>query len=679
MTDDCSRMRKQEGGAAGMAGRVYEHRGFMLDVSRHYMPAEEIRRLLDAAKILGLNRMHWHLTDDQGWRMEIRSYPNLTETGSVRGRSYFGGTPGEERNDGFYSQQEIRDIVAYAGSLGIEVIPEIELPGHAAAMLAAYPELSCRRGEAGRWENRVEISGGIFPALVCAGKDEALALIRNVLDEVTELFPFPAVHIGGDEAVKLRWRRCPDCQARMRKLGLASEDALQRWLMLEIGAYLAEKGRRTIVWGDALAGGPLPDHFIVQQWMEGEENTRAFMAGGGQVIRSDTDYFYLDYSYGQIDVRKIWEMPGIPDYAAGYEDRLLGMECPLWTERIAGLDRAAFQLFPRLAAAALRMREPEMPWEDFRARVAELTAEVERKTGLKGAPEALWALSPAEAEKVLAAERERTRLPETAPVPGEGTLFLLDEAERLALRLGIPRAFVLKGGDSVLAGLSGPAAPEGDSGAGILMRQLMQAAESRLWGAWKRIPEEIWIETMKAFPRFISEHRRSYGYDGFDRAGWTVRQAGARIFRIGELEYELAETEARKREIGVHIPSDARLEPERLNDSLTRADAFLREFFPEWAGLPKTCESWLLSPVLKEWLPPDSRILRFQEAFDLLENLPDNDAALEWVFHVAEGQRAGLALAGLPEDTSLQKNMKALLLSGGKPGAAYGVLARPFR
>ena len=357
----------------------------------------------------------------------------------------------------------------------------------------------------------------------------------------------------------------------------------------------------------------------------------------------------------------------------------MGIECPLWTERIASLDRAAFQLFPRLAAAAVRMREADMPWEAFRARVAELTAEIERKTGLKGAPEELWDLSPEEAKQVRIAERERIRLPETAPVPDEGTMNLLDEAERLALKLGIPREFALKAGDSMLAELAGQGAPENDLGAGILMHQLMEAMASRKWGAWKRIPEEIWIESMKAFPRFISEHRRSYGYDGFDRYEWTVRQAGARLFRIGELEYELAENEPGKREIGVHIPSDAKLEPDRMNESLARADAFLREYFPDWADLPKTCESWLLSPVLKELLPPESRILRFREAFDIREDLPENDAALEWVFHVAGGQREGLDLSALPEETSLQRKMKALLLAGRKPGAAYGVLAHPFR
>ena len=196
---------------------VFEHRGFMLDVSRHYMPPEEIRKLLDAAAILGLNRMHWHLTDDQGWRVEIRRYPSLTKVGSVRGDSCFGGTPAGERNCGFYTQEEIRELVSYAAGCGIEIMPEIEIPGHASAMLAAYPEFGCRDENGNLWKNRVEISDGIFPALVCAGSDRALVFLKEILDEIMDLFPCPMVHIGGDEALKIRWRRCPDGSLAFRQ------------------------------------------------------------------------------------------------------------------------------------------------------------------------------------------------------------------------------------------------------------------------------------------------------------------------------------------------------------------------------------------------------------------------------------------------------------------------------
>ena len=207
----------------------FTHKGFMLDVCRHYMPAEDIRRMLDAAALCGMNRMHWHLTDDQGWRIEIKKYPLLTDIGAKRGPSFFGDVSQTENNCGFYTQEEVRGIVAYAKKLGIEIIPEIEIPGHACAMLAAYPQLGCRRtvwpewtptdGQAG-YVHAVRKIGGIFPDLVCAGRDESIRFLEDVLDEITELFPFPMVHIGGDEAPKLHWRRCPDCQARMRAEGI---------------------------------------------------------------------------------------------------------------------------------------------------------------------------------------------------------------------------------------------------------------------------------------------------------------------------------------------------------------------------------------------------------------------------------------------------------------------------
>ena len=663
-----------------MAATVFEHMGFMLDVSRHYMPPEEIRKLLDAAAVLKLNRMHWHLTDDQGWRVEIRKYPYLTKTGSVRGDSCFGGTPAGERNSGYYTQTEIRDLVSYAASLGIDIIPEIEIPGHASAMLASYPEFGCLDRNGKRWENRVEISDGIFPALICAGSDRTLDFLKDVLDEIISLFPFPMIHIGGDEALKIRWRRCPDCQRRMSEQDLPSEDALQRWLLLQVGEYLAGKGRCTIVWNDVLAGGLLPvDTFIVQQWLGGEDRTRAFMESGGSVIRSDLAHFYFDYPYGSIDVRHIYNTSRIPQYALGYEDRLLGVECPLWTERVADLDRAAYLLFPRLAAVASRMNEEERPWEAFRSRVAELETKIGQATGLHGAPETLWDLSPEEAAAERDAEEERTRIinaPDSVLAPD--LLNQVENAERLALSLGIARDFVLKGGDAVLAKLYRHPATESTDGAEQLISQLMTAADSRRWGEWKRIPEDIWIETMKCFPRFISEHRRSYGRDGFDRYGWTVRQISARLFRIGELEYELITKESGGREVGLHIPSDADMDPAKLNDSLAKAGAFLREYFPEWADAPRTCESWLLSPVLKDLLPSSSRILRFRNAFDLTGTEPEDDSALEWVFHIAEGQRPVKDYSRLPEDTSLQRSMKSLLLRGSKPGSASGILARPF-
>ena len=241
--------------------------GFMLDVSRHFMPVEDVLKLLDAAAVCGVNTMHWHLTDDQGWRMEIKKYPLLTQVGSQRGDSYFGAISETEHNCGFYTQEQIRQVVTYAQKLGIQIIPELEVPGHASAMLAAYPQFGCGRTilQNGReqtleapYDYQVLNIGGIFPNLICAGKDGALRFLEDILDEVTELFPAPYVHIGGDEAVKLHWRRCPDCQRRIRQEGLKDEEDLQRWLVLQIGEYLAGKGKKVIVYNDCLAGGHAP-------------------------------------------------------------------------------------------------------------------------------------------------------------------------------------------------------------------------------------------------------------------------------------------------------------------------------------------------------------------------------------------------------------------------------------
>ena len=270
----------------------------MLDVSRHFMPVEHIKRLIEGAALCGINRMHWHLTDDQGWRIEIQRYPQLTETGpGGAGRGL--GLPRAQRTTADFTPNQMYGALLLAKDHNIEIIPEIEIPGHASALLAAMPECGCRRlGSRHAIHYTVMTSAGIFPNLVCAGRDDTLHVIQNILDEVIALFPFPVIHIGGDETPKLHWRRCPDCQQRMKSLGIATEDELQRWMMLQIGEYLAKKGRRTIVWSDVLAGGMLPKHFIVQQWLNDAPMVSDFMKADGQVICSDTRYYYFDYVYG---------------------------------------------------------------------------------------------------------------------------------------------------------------------------------------------------------------------------------------------------------------------------------------------------------------------------------------------------------------------------------------------
>ena len=676
-----------------MERKSYPYRGFMLDPARHFMPAQDVCRVIEAAAACGMNRMHWHLTDDQGWRLEIKKYPLLTQAGAQRGPSYFGDhVPETENNCGFYTQREVRDIVAFAQEKGIEIVPEIEVPGHASAMLAAYPEFGCRRTlprlsgeeiEEQPYPYRVMTYAGVFPNLICAGKESAVRFLKDILDEVVDLFPGPEVHIGGDEAVKMHWRRCPDCQKRMQKEGLSDERALQRSLVLEIGAYLAQKGKKTIVWNESLEGGGLPPHFIVQHWLGGKEETQAFMAGGGQVICSDVEYYYVNRPYSSIDAYGIWRAPLVPDYAEGHEENLLGLECTLWAERITNVQRASYLLFPRAAAVAMKALHPEgLPgWEGFQAALREKMRQVEA-IGLTPGPEEIWRMAEDAAEEEKKAEdqvRHAPRMEEVFRI-NDGML-IQDSLERLLQAIQMPRPFAQRVMDFAWADLkefSGGAPEESGDGGEEMARQLLTAVKNNWNGPWNPLPREVFIDTMKCFTRFVQEYFQSYGAYGFDRGFWTTRQINARLFRLGELEYELLQ-EGDNRSVALHIPSDCRLESALLNESIDRAKEFLAAYFPEWQDAPMTCESWLLSPALKELLPPDSRILRFQRAFDLIPGADDErEAVLQWVYHLAPPQQRGISLNDLPEDTSLQRNMKRFLLCGGIVTAASGPMARRF-
>jgi hexosaminidase len=660
-----------------MTRRPFSHCGFMLDSVRHFMPVEDIKTMIKGARTAGANRLHWHLTDDQGWRIEIKKYPKLTEIGSRRGDSYFGGVSVTVNNSGFYTQDEIREIVRFAGENGMEVIPEIEIPGHASALLAAYPEFGCIRNGGEPWEYSVERGPGIFRNLKCAGNDAAVLFLKDILDEVIALFPFRMIHLGGDEALKIHWRRCPLCRKKIREKGLKDEDDLQRHLILELGEYLKEKGREVIVWNDVLNGGLLPSHFIIQQWMDGEEQTKKFMECGGRIIYSDISTYYFDYPYGHSDIRKIFDAKRIPSFAEGHEENFLGLECPLWSERITDLRRASYLLFPRLTAVCLKSEDNGLSYDEF---VDEIKIRQKRidALGLAGAPEDMWDMDEKDAKTDVRADRDRINAPEAMDyVRWSKGLVLLERSERFMRELGIPEEFVIKAGDTYLDGLYGKETVSDGSGASELMRQISDVLDSRSSGPWKDIPEDIWMDTMRCFPRFISEYKRALGRYGFDRYSWTVRQVGCTLFRIGELEYELLD-DGDKRCIALHIPSDARLESDLLNDSVRRARVFLSDYFPEWKDLPMTCHTWLLSPKMRYLLPDGSRILSFAEAFEIKEVYPDGIEAMQWVFDLPEDHLQDADLPSLKEDTTLRKNMKSMLLRGERPGTALGVLKNDF-
>ena len=358
----------------------YRYRGLHLDVCRHFFPVRFIKHYLDWMASCKLNPFHWHLTDDQGWRIEIKRYPRLTEIGGYRTRTQIGGfhedpiTYEQGRYGGYYTQDEIREVVAYAAERHIAVIPEIEMPGHATAALAAYPELACGHGPksfetSGRW--------GVLDDVFCPGKEQTFEFLEGVLDEVLELFPSKLIHIGGDECPRVRWKECPDCRARMEDEGIEDEAGLQTYLTLRIGRHLEAKGRRLIGW-DEILDGELAPGAVVMSW----RGTRGGIAAARrrhEVIMTPSTYLYFDKkatdSYDEpvslssslLPLEKIYGYD--PDEGIAPEDRryLLGVQANLWTEFIRTEGRASFQLLPRIYALAEIAWSPveRKSWREF--------------------------------------------------------------------------------------------------------------------------------------------------------------------------------------------------------------------------------------------------------------------------------------------------------------------------
>ncbi|MCY2931072.1 MAG: beta-N-acetylhexosaminidase [Planctomycetota bacterium] len=332
-------------------------RGCLIDEARHFLGKDVIKRQIDLMAFYKLNRLHWHLTDDQGWRVEIKKYPKLTEVGAWRGAN---------REGGFYTQADIREIVQYAQSRHVLIVPEIEMPGHAQAALAAYPPLGCR-GEG----YAVGTRWGVYDDVYCPGNDEVLAFLENVLTEVISLFPGPYVHIGADEVPKDRWQKCPKCQARIKANGLKNEHELQGWFVRHFDEFLQKHNRRLIGWDEILDGG-LAQTAVVQAWHGMDDGTRA-AAGGHDVIMSPTSDCYFDYGYDAIPLPRIYFYDPMPTGLKPERRRhVLGLEGNLWGENIPNTARLDFQGFPRLCALAEVGWSPAEArnWDDFSARMA---------------------------------------------------------------------------------------------------------------------------------------------------------------------------------------------------------------------------------------------------------------------------------------------------------------------
>jgi len=362
----------------------YPHRGFMVDCARHFFPVEVLERMIYAAAALKLNVFHWHLSDDQGFRFGSERNPKLTAIGSVRPCGDFDACKSGEYG-GYYTKADIRHVVDFCAARHISVIPEIDLPGHVSAILAAHPELSCS-GE----KVQVKTRGGIFDDVLCAGKESVYEFVFELIDELIVLFPDERVHIGGDEVKKGQWRFCPDCQRRKKELGLKSETELQGYFTRRVAEHLHRRGKTPVVWNDALNGTKLPDYVFVQYWMGSKKNTAAHMKRGGAAIFSGCLHCYFDYPYGITPLFKAYrcdpQITGIPNVS--------GVECTFWSEYILDEKRLNYLAFPRIAAIAeTGWTKPEVKNKaDFYRRVKELRPFFE-EYGVRFAPEEDWNMS----------------------------------------------------------------------------------------------------------------------------------------------------------------------------------------------------------------------------------------------------------------------------------------------
>lgn len=373
----------------------FGYRGTELDVARHFQPVAFIKKFIDMLALHQINRFHWHLTEDQGWRIEIKAYPKLTEIGSRRSETVIGrnteeydGTP----HGGFYTQEEIKEIVAYAAERYITVIPEVDLPGHMLAALAAYPELGCSGGPyevSKRW--------GVFEDVLCPGKEAMFAFLEAVLTEVMDLFPSEFIHIGGDECPKVRWEQCADCQKKIKELGLKDKDGqkaehyLQSYVTARIEKFLNEHGRNIIGWDEILEG-ELAPNATVMSWRGMEGGIKAAQMGH-KVIMTPTTYCYFDYYQskdreneplaigGFLPVEQVYGFEPAPDLlTAEQKSYILGAQANLWTEYIADPDHVEYMLLPRLAAMCeVQWMHPDnKDYESFLTRLPQLVTLYDR-------------------------------------------------------------------------------------------------------------------------------------------------------------------------------------------------------------------------------------------------------------------------------------------------------------
>lgn len=364
----------------------FAYRGMMLDCARHFFPVEFVKEFIDLIALHNMNRFHWHLSDDQGWRIEIKKFPKLTEVGAWRSGTVMGhnsDVDDGQRYGGFYTQEEIRDVVKYAAERHITIIPEIDMPGHMQAALAAYPELGCNGGpyEVGHY-------WGVYSEILCAGNPKTYDFVKGVLDEVCTLFPSEYIHIGGDESPRVRWEQCPKCQAMITEKGITAkgrqskEARLQGYFATEVQKYLENKGRKLIGW-DELLECDVDNSATIMSWRGAEPGAEAAKLGH-DVIMSPNSYLYFDYYQtakthneplligGNLPIERSYSFEPVPANAdAATAARIIGVQANLWTEYIPYTNLVEYQVLPRMSALSeIQWMQPDKKnFEDFKKRV----------------------------------------------------------------------------------------------------------------------------------------------------------------------------------------------------------------------------------------------------------------------------------------------------------------------
>lgn len=342
----------------------FGYRGAHLDVARHFFPADSVKTYIDMMALHNMNRLHWHLTDDQGWRLPLKKHPELITKGSVRRGTCIGknfSTCDSVPYGGFYTPAEIEDVIKYAADRHITIIPEIDLPGHMLAALTAHPDLGCTGGPYELWT-----IWGVSDDVLCAGNDDVYALLDDVLSEVAEIFPSEYIHIGGDECPKDRWKECPKCQAKIKSLGLkddengTKEEKLQSHVMRFASDVLTKRGKKIIGWDEILEGG-LPDNAVVMSWRGAEGGQKAAGMGHDAIMAPYTHY-YLDYYQskdtdneplsigGYIPLSKAYSFEPFEGISPKDRQHILGVQANLWTEYIHTFDHVQYMVLPRWAA-----------------------------------------------------------------------------------------------------------------------------------------------------------------------------------------------------------------------------------------------------------------------------------------------------------------------------------------